>query len=341
MFEIVCEDFKLLIYLIIRFKEKITMTTDASMFDFSAMTQAIGGDPFADTANKYAKDDRFYNLAKDKETGQGAAIIRFLPDSEKGMIQKMFKINTTVVKNGKKRFVSEFSPSSIGQPCPFQEEWQKLWNAGDKDGAKVFGRAQRFITNIKVLKDPQNPQNEGKIFLFDMSASMKDKIQQALNPSEQDRALGAEPKELFNPLRGHNFKLATKKGANGIITYDPSEVVGDVTSIYNSVDEALEDIQNNTYKLSDLLKPEAFMSYDELVKKKNWVTFQDVETVEPLNAEAASPQVVTPEVNPAATAVAVEPTVTPEVQVETKTAQVQEPVQNKSQDLDSLLDGLM
>ena len=186
---------------------------DASAFNFDAMKE-VAGDPFADkSSNRYARDERFYTLSKDKE-GNGAALIRFLPDSEKGMIQKMFKINTTVSKNGKKRFVSEFSPTSAGLPCPFQEKWQELWNSGDKDGSKLFSRGTRYVTNIKVLKDPANPENEGKIFLYEISGAMKDKIQSAVDPSEQDRALGATPKELFNPLRGNSFRLVAKKGAN-------------------------------------------------------------------------------------------------------------------------------
>lgn len=323
---------------------------DASAFNFDAMKEAVGVDPFAQETKRYASDDRFYKLAKDKD-GNGAALIRFLPDSEKGMIQKMFKINTTITKNGKKRFVSEFSPSTIGQPCPFQEEWQKLWNAGDKDGAKMYGRGVKYVANIKVIKDPANPDNEGKIFLFEMSGSMKDKIQQAVDPSEQDRALGAEPKQLFNPLAGNSFRLVAKKGSNGIINYESSEVVNEVTSIYDSVEAALEDIKANTHKLSDLLKPESFMSYDELTKKKAWVTFADQETVvpasgAPLQAEVApvAPQVA--EVQPAQNAVQataavaadVASAVVPEVGA---VAQATQPAAKKSDSLDDLLNGLV
>lgn len=253
------------------------MEFDASMFNFETMKQVVGADPFAQEANKYAKDERFYTLTKDKD-GNGAALIRFLPDSERGMIQRMYKINSTIIKNGKKRFCSEFSPTNIGLPDPFQEEWQRLWNEDQKDEAKKFGRGVRYIVNIKVLKDPACPENEGKIFLYEMSGSMKDKIQNAVDPSEQDRALGATPKELFNPLKGNSFRLVSKKGANGQINYDSSEVVNDVTSIYSTVEEAVEDIKNNTHKLSDLLKPEAFMSYDELCKKMAWVKFEDSKT---------------------------------------------------------------
>lgn len=316
---------------------------DASAFNFDAMKQAVGIDPFAQETNKYGKDERFYVLSKDKN-GNGAALIRFLPDSERSMIQKLFKVNTTVTKNDKKRFVSEFSPSTIGQPCPFQEEWQRLWNAGDKEGAKLFGRGIRYIANIKVIKDPANPENEGKIFLYEMSGAMKDKIQSAVDPSEQDRALGAVPKELFNPLRGNSFRLVAKKGANGQINYDSSEVINEVTSIYQSVEEALEEIKTKTHRLSDLVKPEAFMSYQDLTKKLHWVTFADNEQVraqpatQPLQAEVASATPRVTEVQPAQ----VEVQQVQQAQVaQPQTQPTQQTSPKSSTSLDDLLNGLV
>ena len=296
---------------------------DASVFNFDAMKESLGKDPFAQETNKYAKDERFYVLGKDKN-GNGAALIRFIPDSERSMIQKLYKINTTITKNGKKRFVSEFSPSSIGQPCPFQENWQALWNAGDKEGAKMFGRGVKYIANIKVIKDPANPANEGKIFLYEMSGAMKDKIQNAVDPSEQDRALGAIPKELFNPLKGNSFRLVAKKGANGQINYDSSEVINEVTAVYNSVEEAINEIKTKTFKLSDLLKPESFMSYKDLQNKMRWVTFADTDPVQSAPLQAS---------------VAVEERKTPEVQA--AVAPPAKPAPAKADTLDALLSGLV
>lgn len=310
---------------------------DASMFDFDAMKEAVGADPFAEATNKQGRDDRFYKLTKDKD-GNGAALIRFLPDSEKGMIKQLYKINTTITKNGKKRFVNEFSPQTIGAPCPFQEKWQELWNAGDKEGAKLYGRGIVYVANIKVINDPKNPENNGKIFLYEMSGKLKTKIQDAMSPSDSDIALGAVPKQVFNPFKGNSFRLVAKKGANGQINYDASEVVNEVTSIYNSIEEGLEDLNNNTYKLSDLVKPESFMSYAELKSKFDWVTFadttpvaQNVQSVQPLTAEAAPVQTTVPEVN-TGTAQAVAQPVLQEQVDQTKP---------KEQSLDAMLDGLL
>lgn len=279
------------------------MEFDVSMFNFDSMKEAVGVDPFAAKANKFEEDTRFYKLAKDKE-GNGGALIRFLPDSEKGMMKTVYKINTTIEKNGKKRFVSEFSPTTIGKPCPFQEEWQRLWNLGDKVNSKLYGRSTKYLANIKVIKDPANPENEGKIFLLEMSGSLKDKIQNAVDPSVQDRSLGKQPKEMFNPLRGNSFMLVAKRGANGQINYDSSEVVNDVTSVYESVEAALADIQNNTHKLSDFDKETGYLSYEKLQEKMKYVTFDGDAGAQPAVAQVAAVQAVAPELKEASAVLA-------------------------------------
>lgn len=246
----------------------------AASFDFDSMVSEVGKDPFAASSDKYAEDNRFYKLTKDKD-GNGGANIRFLPDRNRNMIQQVYKINTTIEKNGKKRFVNELSPNTIGAPCPFQEKWQELWNAGDKDESKKFGRAVRFYTNIKVIKDPANPANEGKIFLLDMSGTMKDKIQKIINPSQADRDLGQAPKELFNPIKGNSFRLVSKKGTNGMINYDSSEALGDITSIYETVEAAFADIRDNTHDLAEFKNAETYLTYEKLQDKLRWVTFAD------------------------------------------------------------------
>lgn len=248
-----------------------------NIFSWDAMN--AGNDPFAkDTL--YETDDRFYTLPKDKE-GKGAAIIRFLPDGEMrengsmGTIQKVFKINTTFTREGKKRFVNEFSPTTIGKPDPFQEEWSRLYNNNQRQESKEFNRATRYITNIKIIKDPACPENEGKIFLLDMSFSLAQKIQNIIQPSEEDMALGAKPKALFNPMKGYNFRLVSRKGANGIINYDSSTVDESETSIYSTTDEAVEDLKNNAHKLSWFLDEKNYKSYDWLKERLAWVQFKD------------------------------------------------------------------
>lgn len=237
-------------------------------FDFN--TLANGEDPFKETKS-YEIDERFYTLPKD-ENGNGQALIIFLPDADKRLMQQVYKINSNNVVNGKKRFVAEFSPTTIGLSDPFQEKWAELWNAGDKEHARQFARSIRFITNIKVIKDPKKPENEGKIFLYELSQKMRDKLKQALQPTDEDIDLGAERKEVYNPFKGYIFKLVARKGANGIINYDSSEFIyKPELKIYNTPQDAVNDIKTNGHRLSWFLDEKNYKTYDELKKKLDWL----------------------------------------------------------------------
>ena len=215
----------------------------------------------------YETDSRFYNLKKD-DKGNGAAVIRFLPSEifENGSMSTMkvvYRYNVRALTS--KRFIAEWSPSTIGKSDPIQEKWSELWNAGKKEESKRFARSTRYIANIKVIKDPANPENEGKIFLLDMSKTLGEKVKSIINPPETEKAMGIEPKNLFNPLQGgYNFMLVAKVGSNGFTNYDSSTVAPESTSIYKSKEEAIKDISENCYKLSDWDKEESYKSYDEL-----------------------------------------------------------------------------
>ena len=253
---------------------------DIQSFDFdklaSSQEQAFG-EKKADFG-----DDRFYKLKRD-ENGNGAAIIRFLPDPNMKLMQQLFRINCNGQKGAEKRWVSELSPQNINQPDPFHKMWADLWQSGKKEEARQFARQTRFYTNILVIKDPANPANEGKVFLLDLSQSLKLMLENAMFPSDADRALGAEPKALFNPLQGHNFKLVSSKAATGFITYEKSSVVDAVTSVFDSKEEAVTFIKENCYPLDDFLKPEAYKSYEELQQKLDYVMFRDT----PATAQSA------------------------------------------------------
>lgn len=307
------------------------MELNVNSFDFDNIVSEIGKDPFAAQSDKYAEDERFYKLKKDKD-GNGGAVIRFLPDKNKNMIIQVNKINTTVEKNGKKRFVNELSPTTISLPCPFQEEWQRLWNAGQKEESKRFGRAVRYYANIKVIKDPQAPENEGKIFLLDMSGTLKDKIQKLVSPSQADKDLGAIPKQLFNPVKGNSFRLVARKGTNGITNYDSSDAVADETSIYNNVEEAFADIRDNTYDLNEFRNPATYLSYEKLQDKLKWVTFAETPKV----AEVQSVTTQQTEINAASQTVENVQTAQTVETVQPSTTQEQ-----KSQSLDAMLEGLI
>lgn len=215
----------------------------------------------------YPVDTRFFKLTKDKN-GNGGALIRFLPSEifENGTMTTLKVVYRYDIRSKvSKRFISEWAPCTIGAEDPIQSHWANLWNSGNKDEARRFSRVTRYLANIKVINDPGNPENNGKIFLLDMSKTLGEKIKSILNPTETEKAMGIKAKNLFNPLEGgYNFMLVSSLAPTGFITYDNSKVAEEPSAIYATKEAAIADIASNCYKLSDWDKPEAYKSASEL-----------------------------------------------------------------------------
>lgn len=302
-------------------------------YDWDNLAQNLQKDALTDGKKTYAVDERFYKLARN-ENDTGGALVRLVADPEGVMFVKMTKIAANIGKD--KRFCADWSPQSIGLPDPFNERWSTEWNAGNKEEAKRFGRSIRYISNIQVIKDPANPANEGKFFLLDMSKTIFDKVKAAANPSADEIALGAEPKQVYNPVDGNSFLLKVKRGANNFITYEDSKFDEKTSQVYASDAEFEKVIKENGHKLNDFLKPEFFLTYEELEDKLLWYTGEKDEARAKENAkEKATPGLV--EATPATPAPAT-PAVAPTQEL--KEAKAPTPAQADEDDLDDFLNDL-
>ena len=321
---------------------------DVNSFDFETMNNAIGTNPFENDKKDYA-DERFYKLDKDK-AGNGHAIIALMPDKNKRFIIKMYKIETTLDINGSKQWINAWSPRSIGKPCPFHQTYIDHWNE-DKDIARQFKTKEKWICNIKIIKDPVHPENEGKIFLYAFSKTMAEKIQATVNLSESEIQMGIQRKEIFNPLKGYVMNLKCYKADTGFTSYDNAEFMQlpNGKTIYGDLnDEAkkkcYDDVVNHTYDLSELQKPENFMSYDDLYKELERIcrgTFgigsKSSASPKPKDSQSVNIETDEPksEVNTAPTATTA--TVTPTESAPTPTAPT---TTSATDDLDAFLKGL-
>ena len=72
---------------------------------------------------------------------------------------------------------------------PVSEHNSQLWNSGS-DANKEIARKQKrrlsYYSNIYVIADPANPENEGKVFLYKYGKKIFDKIQEAMKPEFAD-----------------------------------------------------------------------------------------------------------------------------------------------------------
>ena len=143
----------------------------------------------------------------------------------------------------------------------------ELWNSGndrDKETVRQRKRKLSYYSNIYVIKDPANPENEGKIFLFKFGKKIFDKILNAMQPEFEDEA----PINPFDFWAGANFRLKIRK-VEGYWNYDKSEF--DAPEPLMDDDDALEALWKKEYSLSAIVAPDQFKSYDELEKRLNSV----------------------------------------------------------------------
>jgi hypothetical protein len=204
-------------------------------------------------------DERFWRPTTDK-AGNGFAIIRFLPavDGEDMPFVKLY----SHAFQGPGGWYIENSLTTLGQNDPLGEYNRELWNSGDeslKEQVRKQKRKLQYYSNIYVVKDPGNPDNEGKIFLYKYGKKIHDKIMDAVNGDE------LEGREGFNPFdfwSGADFKLRVKKVA-GYPNYDSSEF--NAPGTLEDLDDAqLESIWNRQHKLQALVAADQFKSYDQL-----------------------------------------------------------------------------
>ena len=212
------------------------------------------------TNNNSSDDTRFWKPELDK-TGNGYAVLRFLPAVE-GEELPWARVWSHAFQ-GPGGWYIENSLTTLGQKDPVSEENSKLWNTGsdaDKEIARKRKRKLSYFTNILVVSDPAHPENEGKVFLYKFGKKIFDKITEAMKPEFEDE----KPINPFDFWEGANFKLKIRK-VDGYWNYDKSEF--DSPSAIKDNDDAIEQIWEKQYALKPFLAPENFKSYDELKAK--------------------------------------------------------------------------
>jgi hypothetical protein len=131
--------------------------------------------------------------------------------------------------------------------------------------ARKQKRKLSYYSNIYVVKDPTNPHNEGKVFLFKYGKKIFDKIMSAMQPEFEDE----DPINPFDFWGGADFKIKIKKVA-GYWNYDSSEFARPGT-LGDLEDSELEELWKKEYSLAELTAADQFKSYDDLKKRLDYV----------------------------------------------------------------------
>jgi len=209
-------------------------------------------------------DDRIWKLDVDKG-GNGYAVIRFLPAPE-GEDLPFVKLYSHAFLGPGGWFI-EISLTTLGQKDPVSEYNSLLWNNGTDAGKETARKQKRkltYVSNIYVVKDPANPENEGKVFLYKYGKKIFDKLTAAMQPEFEDE----EAIDPFDFWQGANFKLKAKNVA-GYRNYDSSEFAA-VSPLLDD-DDALEGLWKKQFSLAEIVAADQFKSYEDLKKRLEYV----------------------------------------------------------------------
>ncbi len=211
------------------------------------------------------EDDRIWKCERDK-SGNGYAVIRFLPASNNEDVPWV-QLWSHGFK-GPGGWYIENSLTTLGKDDPVSKANTALWNSGiesDKNIARDRKRKLSYYSNILVLEDSANAENEGKVFLFRYGKKIFEKITSVMNPEFKDET----PLNPFDFWTGANFKIKIRQ-VEGYANYDKSEFA-EPSALYDGDDKKCEEVWNQQHSLKEFVSPDNFKSYQELEARFNTV----------------------------------------------------------------------
>jgi len=214
------------------------------------------------------RDPRQWKHRYSTDSGIGTSLIRFLPryDADGQPTVPWVAWTEFSFKNGSNSYWNR-NLSSINKPDPVSElnkaHWAKIPDAERKNGAEAAMARKRkvqkkYITNIVVLDDKANPENNGKVMLYQFGPAILKKLEAAWFPKFEDQ----KPLEFFDWDQGANFRIRSENG-DFSLSYDSSEFE-QVSPLAGGRQEVQEKLYNSMYDLAEFESESNYKSYDEL-----------------------------------------------------------------------------
>ena len=208
---------------------------------------------------KSYNDDTMWKPELDK-SGNGYAVVRFLPTPEGEEMPWVSYWDHGF--QGPGGWYIEKSLTTLNKKDPVSEYNTTLWNSGieaNKEQARKQKRRLHYVSNVYVVSDPKNPDNEGKVFKYRYGKKIFEQLKEAISPAFEDES-AINP---FDLREGANFKIKIRK-VDGYWNYDKSEFdstspLGDETMINSTF--------SLVHSLNEVIAPNEFKTYEELKEK--------------------------------------------------------------------------
>src|SRR6185437_1048062 len=133
------------------------------------------------------EDDRFWQCAVDK-AGNGQAVVRFLP-APQGEDLPFVRMWSHGFQGPTGKWYIENSRTTLGESDPVTELNNELWASKVKENEEIARKQKRklsYYSNVLIISDPANPENEGQVKIFRYGAKIFEKLEAAMKPEFDD-----------------------------------------------------------------------------------------------------------------------------------------------------------
>ena len=162
------------------------------------------------------------------------------------------------------QFQSAISPQTWGERDPIAEARYKISRTGteeEKEAARALNRKENWLINVYVAKDPENPENEGKVKILRFGRQLHKIIMEAIEGEDAD-----EFGERIFDLTKNGCSLKVKvEEQGGYPTYVSSRFAAP-TSLTGITADTVNDVYDKIYDLENVFPVK---SYDELTTMLN------------------------------------------------------------------------
>lgn len=241
-----------------------------------ATLQSVGSKP---TQKSAEKDARQFRPTIKNEKKEYRAVVRFLPqvlpNSGESKPYVVERWTHSFTENNQWYF--ENCPSLLNKRegnkdhrCPACEQNREDYNSNQEvliARAKTRKVKKSYATNILVIEDSQNPQNNGKVMYWNMPLEIYKMIEAKWKPESKKKS----PSNPYCPIKGYALDLVLKwNPASQYPTYDGSEWL-DQEQLAETDEEIIE-IISRAINLDEFTSPSIYKPYEDLKKRYLKVT---------------------------------------------------------------------
>lgn len=226
--------------------------------------------------SSFKKDERMFVPKIDETTKSATVILRFIPDPDGIPFVKYIEHSFDYFKGTEKKKYWKHCVNTFGfeRGCPLCKKVSEYYKSAFPEDKKLGGergRKVRYVSNVYVEKNTNDPTTVGKVFIYKFGKKIYEKLNKHTNPKDIDFE---DPDfKTFNPHNiygGARFVLNVKPQGD-YPNYDDSKFSAPSVFLFKQgdteeqTDDKIGEVLEKTYKLSEFIDPKLFPTNEELI----------------------------------------------------------------------------